>query len=115
MSVNTKMTALADEVRELSGAAGLLGIDAMTSNLGEVNDEISSQANILEQIQIALEDKIAGNENVSEDPEILARLNAVNGADATAMAVAVNNTEMLVWTQADLIAQIQTALIGKGA
>lgn len=62
MSVNSKMTALADEVRELSGATGLLGIDAMTSNLSDVNDEVVSQESLIAQIASALEGKIAGSE-----------------------------------------------------
>ena len=57
MSVNSKMTALADEVREISGATGKLGIDAMTSNLGNANTEIGSQATTIAEIAELLNGK----------------------------------------------------------
>jgi hypothetical protein len=42
MSVNSKMTALADEVRELSGTTGKLGIDDMTSTLNTENNNLTT-------------------------------------------------------------------------
>lgn len=57
MSVNTKMTALADEIRELSGITGKLGLDAMTNHVGEANVEIENQEDLLAQIATALEGK----------------------------------------------------------
>lgn len=60
MSVNSKMTAIADEIRELSGTSNALGLDAMASNLGEANDEVSSQVQLLAQAVAALEGKAAG-------------------------------------------------------
>jgi hypothetical protein len=59
MSVNTKMTALADEVRTLSGGTGVLGIDAMTNAVKGGNDEIGSQTDLIAQISEALEGKAA--------------------------------------------------------
>lgn len=49
MSVNEKMTAIADEIRELSGTENLLGLDAMTENVQEANEEIALQKELLEQ------------------------------------------------------------------
>lgn len=47
MSVNSKMTALADEIRELSGTTGTMGLDAMAKNVSEANDEVSSQTTLI--------------------------------------------------------------------
>lgn len=53
-TVNEKMTALADEIRTLSGTTGTMGLDAMASNIGDANTEISRQADIIAQIQTAV-------------------------------------------------------------
>lgn len=50
-TVNEKMTALADEIRELSGASGKLGLDDMTDKVDEVNAEVNSQADLITQIK----------------------------------------------------------------
>lgn len=47
MSVNSKMTALADEIRELSGTTEAIGLDAMKIHVGEANDAISVQSNLI--------------------------------------------------------------------
>jgi hypothetical protein len=59
-TVASVFTALANEVREISGVTGKLGIDAMTSNLGEANDEVDEQTTLLNQAIIALQSKAAG-------------------------------------------------------
>jgi hypothetical protein len=41
MSVNEKMTALADEIREVSGTTTSKSIDAMTSDVDAANAEIA--------------------------------------------------------------------------
>jgi hypothetical protein len=51
MSVNEKMTALADEIRELSGTTSQLSIDTMTDKVDEANAEINSQADLITQIK----------------------------------------------------------------
>lgn len=57
MSVHSKMTALADEVRELSGVTEALSIDAMTTNIGDANDEVNTQVDLIAQLTTALECK----------------------------------------------------------
>ena len=57
MSVNSKMTALADEIRVLSGTTEAMGIDAMKTHVGEANEEVGSQANLIAQIITALDGK----------------------------------------------------------
>lgn len=60
MSVKAKMTAIADEIRELSGTSGAMGLDAMATNLGDANTEVSGQADLIAQIASALEGKASG-------------------------------------------------------
>lgn len=60
MSINSKMTAIADPIRELKGTSGKMGLDAMASNLGEVVNECDTQADLIAQIKTALADKAAG-------------------------------------------------------
>jgi hypothetical protein len=57
ISVNAKMTALADEIRVLSGTTGAMGLDAMATNVGEANDEIDTQATKIAEISALLEGK----------------------------------------------------------
>jgi hypothetical protein len=47
MSVNSKMTALADEIRELSGTEDTMGLDAMANRVGEANTDISTEADLI--------------------------------------------------------------------
>lgn len=58
MSVNTKMTAIADEIRVLSGTTETMGLDAMATNVGNANDEIAEQAALIEQIAAGLVGKM---------------------------------------------------------
>lgn len=61
MSVSTKMTAIADKIRSLLGLTGTMGLDAMASNLGEVEDEVDSQTELINQIVSALEGKVSSD------------------------------------------------------
>lgn len=74
MSVNTKMTALADEIRTLSGTTDKLGLDAMKSNVNEANGEIDDQADLISQIQTALTGKTGGGEDVSTEVGVYTNL-----------------------------------------
>ena len=65
MSVNTKMTALADEIRTLNGSSDKLGIDAMTTATNSANTEISSQTDLISQIITALDGKTSGSGGVT--------------------------------------------------
>ena len=60
MSVNAKMTALADEVRTLSGATDKLGLDKMASHTREANTEVSEQAEMIQQLKSILQGKAEG-------------------------------------------------------
>lgn len=60
MSIDSKMTALADEIRELSGSNTAKGIDDMITDVDTANAEIAEQTDLLIQIATALEDKAVG-------------------------------------------------------
>lgn len=64
MSVHTKMTAIADEIRTLSGVTERIGLDAMATNLNAANVEVVSQTVLLEQALAAIEGKMAGGDVV---------------------------------------------------
>lgn len=58
-TVNEKMTALADEVREISGSEELMGLDDMQQNLDVANENVQTESDLIEQIQVALENKVS--------------------------------------------------------
>lgn len=70
MSFNTKMTAIADEIRTLSNTTDSLGLDEMASHIGEANSEIDSQADLITQIQNALQNKASGSEPVLQEKTV---------------------------------------------
>lgn len=60
MSVNSKMTAVADRIRTLLGLSGAMGLDAMANNLGTAQNEVNSQENLLDQALTAIAGKASG-------------------------------------------------------
>ena len=87
MSVNSKMTAIANPIRTLSGKTGKMGLDDMADNLDNAVTEVDEQAALIQQIKAGL----AGTEEY----------------------IGMTNNE--ISTQSDLIQQIKTALEGKAA
>lgn len=62
MSVNEKMTAIANEVRTLSGVSDKLGLDEMASHTKDANTEVDTQKDLIHQIAEALQGKAAVGE-----------------------------------------------------
>lgn len=60
-TVNSKMTALADEIRILSGTTDPMGLDAMTEHISDANDEVDAQVELLAQAVSVLEGKAGVN------------------------------------------------------
>ena len=60
MSVNSKMTAIAEPIRDLFEAEGKMGLDAMAQSLGCAVSEVNSQSALIEQIKNTLANKAAG-------------------------------------------------------
>ena len=58
------LTALGDGVRGISGTTGAMSTETMTSHLVSANSTIEEQADLLSQIQSALEGKAAGGGSV---------------------------------------------------
>lgn len=88
MSINSKMTALADEIRELSGTTTPKNLEAMTSDIDAANTEIAEQAELLSQIATALEGKASNSggvvlptlSNPASASDILSGKEAINGS-----------------------------------
>lgn len=76
MSVNSKMTAIADKIRTLLGITSNMGLDAMASNIGKAQNEVDRQAALIEQIRTVLASKVVdgnggiiptGTKNITEN------------------------------------------------
>ena len=60
-TVHEKMTALANEIRALSGTANIMGLDAMKTHISNANSDINTEAGLITQIQTVLQGKIVNN------------------------------------------------------
>lgn len=55
------LTTIADKIRVLSGTTEPMGLDAMANHVGEANEDVNTEADLIAQIQTALEGKAAGS------------------------------------------------------
>ena len=63
MSVNSKMTSIANEVRTLAGVSDKLSLDSMATHISDSNQEIQDQTELIGLIADALKDKaVSGGE-----------------------------------------------------
>lgn len=68
MSVNSKMTAIANLIRTLMGKTDKMGLDAMENNLDSAVKEVDIQDDLIQQIKTALKGKTAGGGGDSDLP-----------------------------------------------
>lgn len=87
MSVNTKLTNLANEIREISGTTTKKSLDVMTSDISAANNEISTQGDLIAQLQAAVDSlpeagghvKPSGTLDITENGEyVVAEYEKVN-------------------------------------
>lgn len=116
MSVNTKMTAIADEIRTLSGTTEAMGLDAMANHVATANTEIDNQETLLTQIANALGGKTAPEDEVSlptlnnpaTESEVFEGSEYIDQSGNKRTGTFTIEEELTV--QDDLIAQIQSAV-----
>lgn len=60
MSINSKMTAIANGIRKLLGLSGTMGLDDMATNLNTAQNEVDTQADLIAQLRNTLADKASG-------------------------------------------------------
>ena len=61
MSVKEKMTAIANEVRDLTGSSEPIGLNDMATGVREANLIIISETELIDQIQELLKNKVTDN------------------------------------------------------
>ena len=96
MSVNSKMTALADEIRELSGTEEAMGLDDMTNHVGDANTEVDSQADLIAQIKSTVDNlpEASSGGSVSYDT-CTVNINVVSGQLHGYCATCFNESEIV--------------------
>lgn len=60
MSVNSKMTSIANKIRTLLGISDLMGLDAMATNLDAAQTEVDGQSALIAHISETLAGKVGG-------------------------------------------------------
>ena len=116
-TVNEKMTAIADEIRTLSGKTESMGLDAMATNLNEANAEISNQTDLIAQIMIALEGKASGNAPGEEYENLFDKYSAkYSGVCSSAIVnddLVITTTNAQQYVSANFIIPNGESLVGK--
>lgn len=115
MSINEKMTTLANDVRGLSGAVNSLGLDAMHTQLNLSQVEVDTQADIIEQIKVALQGKVAvapalQEKSVipTEEQQIIVPDSGFDGLSKVIVEAMENNASSIYTTTATVSSRNQT-------
>lgn len=75
MSVNSKMTAIANKIRELLGISEAMGLDAMSDNLGAAVNECDTQADLISRLKGAINENVTKTTNeVSAQASLIAEI-----------------------------------------
>ena len=114
MSVNSKMTALADEIRELSGTTSSKSIDAMTADVQAANTDINEQADLIAQIATALEGKAGGGVDLPPLSNPASASDILSGKEAIDEAGNVVTGTIATKTATDLTASGATVTVPAG-
>ena len=108
-SFNEKMTAIANEVREISGQTEAMGLDSMATTLNAENanfqSNLAAQDNLIEQIQTALQIKT----ETTEAGLVFENYNSVLSSNNTDLQVILDIINEM--PEQDLPASIQTCTV----
>lgn len=93
MSLNSKMTAIADKIRALLGLTGTMGLDAMANHLGDAVTEVDNQNGIIAQLKDAIAENVSKTSSeVSEQTTLIQQIKAAL-ADKATPSVSYSETE----------------------
>ena len=120
-TVNEKMTALANEIRELSGTTTSKSIDAMTTDVNAANENINEQSNLISQISTLVATKVTPpstdtNDATATAGDILSGKTAyAKGQKLVGTHTCSEDLESELVTQENLISQLNTILDNKAS
>ena len=79
----SSLDAIANEVKILSDTSDKMTVDEITSNIAQVNSDVNSQADLIAQIQTALEGKAAGGGGTEEIENLIDESGVLYSTDGT--------------------------------
>ena len=107
-TVNEKMTALADEIRELSGTTTTKSIDTMTSDIDAANTKIAEQTDLIAQIKNVVDnlpEAGSGGNNVSEKCTVNFNFSYASGSNHIYYAQAIDSNGVYSYTYESTVSE----------